>query len=327
MQKSKFWKSTPGQNFESLVAAAVAYTAVADFPTFVASGAEGALGLFNASTGALLSAAAVAPAGTEIIVALKRDGNVETFRFIQGDSSVKVAQSLYAAATNQISTVTLAGAPVAGKEYGIKIIETTPGFQPFPTWLYTIIAVTGDTVTTVANKLVAKINDLTNAVNKGTDVIVTASNVAGVITLTASSALGNTIPGAITFKIGLTADTLNDIATVPGAIAYTGAGTQAAFQGSGTGQYVQELEKYGNIFKGVTTFLGNTNLGATGADFGQPTAFASAALNYVLYQITVDATEVSRTPVERHFHKKTFILAVPTAGGPAVAVSKILLNV
>lgn len=326
MQKNKFWKSTPGQNFESLVAAAVAYTAVADFPTFVASGAEGAIGLFNASTLALLPAAAAAAAGTEIIVALKRDGNVETFKFILGDASVKLVQSAFAAATNQVSIVTLTGTPVAGKEYGIKIIETTPGYQPFPSWLYTIIAVTGDTVTTVANKLVAKINDLTSAVNKGTDVIVTASNVAGVITLTASSALGNTIPGAITFKIGLTADTLNDLAPT-GAIAYTGAGTQAAFQGSGTGQYVQELEKYGNIFKGVTTFLGNTNLGATGADFGQPTAFASAALNYVLYQVTQENIERSPTPVERHFHKKTFILAVPTAGGPAAAVSKILLNV
>ena len=170
--------------------------------------------------------------------------------------------------------------------------------------------------------MVAKINDPANIVNVNTDPIVTASNVAGVITLTAKP-LG-AIPGAVSFKVAHSLDALNDLAPV---VAYTGGGTAPAYQGVGTGAYVVELEYQAKILKGVTTFLGDSNAGATAADFGTPTNFANPAGTYTLYTISVPVTEKSPTPLEQHINTKVFYLAIPAAGGPDAAVSKILLNI
>jgi hypothetical protein len=212
-------------------------------------------------------------------------------------------RTAYAAAVAQLSKATLAGTVVVGKEYGVKVIETTPGYQPFPSWSYTVVAKTGDTQTTLAAAIVALINDTTNLINKDSDPIVTATNAAGVISLTAKDV--NT-----TFRIAFTADAIADLAATA---TYTGAGTASSFIGSGTPASIIELEKVGNILKGVTTNIGSPT-GATPSDFGAPTAFASTANQYSLYFFTGEKTETSPTPIEKHVTKHYVILAIPSNG-------------
>lgn len=246
--------------------------------------------------------------------ALFRNGLVETSRvFTIGRYTLR--RSAYAAPTSQAVKATLAGTPVAGREYSLKVIELTQAYQAFPTWVYNYTAVTGDTVTSVAAALVARINDANNAVNRNSDPIVTASNAAGVITLTAT---GSTIQ----FRVAFSLETLTDLTAVA---AYTGAGTAVGYLGNGTFAAIAELELQANVFKGVTTNVGNSAIGATPADFGIPTSFADSANQYATYTLIGTRTEANANPTEQHVAPHHIVLAIPSSGtNPDAAVKTIL---
>lgn len=311
LNKNKFWKSLLGQFAEIIVAKNVAYTDDATFDLFVANAVDGEIGVVYADTKAVVAAAGPAIAATDrVFIALKRDGQVETTNVFT-KNMLTASRIAYAAPVAQASTLTLTGAPVAGKEYGVRVIETTAGYQPFPNWYYSVVAKTGETLAQLGARIVALVNDTTNIINKNTDPIVTAAYNAGVITFTATSA-------GPSFRLGASAQVLSDLA---GVFAYTGAGTAAPFWGSGSGAQVVELEKVAAVNKGITHNY--PNQGTHVSDFGYPTAMASAALNYNVYTFIGTKSEMSPTPADQHQYKAHVIVAIPTAGGPEVAVKLI----
>jgi hypothetical protein len=311
LNKTKYWKSTLGIFADVLIAKQVDYsgtgaaTGVTDFPTFVSTAAEGEFAFFNADTLALIagttsgSPAAVTAVGstTWIFGALKRDGAVEkTGRFRL--SSYTATRIPYAAAVAQVSTAAFSGTPTAGKYYSVKVIETTPGYQPFPSWEYGVTIKTGESMATALGRIRDLINDKTNVVNKDTDSIVTATLSSTTLTITATT-------GGPTFRLAFSYDALNDGSAVA---AYT----TNAFWGNGTYAQVAELEKEANVYKGVTTQY--PMQGANPEDFGQPTAFATSGVQYSTYIITGVATELSPTPVDQHQQPRNILLAIPSNG-------------
>lgn len=102
--KNRFHKTTLGVDAEVLVTKGVEYTTDADLKDFQANAVEGEIAVINADTNAVLSAAAAV--GTNVFIAMKRDGNVErttTFK-VQAGMMVKNA---YVAPVKQISTITV----------------------------------------------------------------------------------------------------------------------------------------------------------------------------------------------------------------------------
>jgi len=315
LDRTKFFQSTLGRNADVLVAKQVDYSgtgasSISDFPTFVSSAAEGEFAFFNADTLALISGAtsgspaAVTPVGATVNIfgALKRDGAVEktgVFNLTIG----KATRNPYAAAVAQASKAVLTGTPVVGHTYSLKITETTPGYQQFPTWTYSYVAKTGDDAPAVATALAALVNDKTNIINKDTDPVLTSASVStSTITLTAG------IPGA-TFRIGFSSDALTDLAATA---TYTGSGTANAFYGNGTYNQVKWLEFESDTFKGVTTQY--PMQGARPEDYGQPSVFAASGVQYSIYVIVFEASEYSPTPKDKHFKKRTIVLAIPSNG-------------
>lgn len=315
LNKTKYWKSLLGTFADVLITKQVDYagtgtsTSGTDFKTFVANAVEGEFGFFDFDTLLVVSGVSVppiaaAPLTQKIFGAVKRNGYIEKTRPFKVGELVSKRRTPFAAATAQQSTTTFVGTPVVGKRYGVKIIETTPGNQPFPTWEYAVIAVTGDTSTTIANKIAALIVDQTNLINKNTDPVVTsASNAAAVLTITAALA-------GSTFKIAWSKDTLTDLAPVA---AYTGGGTALGYFGSGTYDQIAELEQESDVYKAVGTQYPATP-SANSSDFGAPTPFATVGVQYNLYILEGYQLEPSPTPFEQHRQHFRIILAVTNNG-------------
>jgi hypothetical protein len=301
MAKNKYWQTLLGQNVEVLISKQVEYSDSADFEAFVADAVDGELGVFNADTQALVSGLAAVDASTPVFVAVKRGGTVEKTGVFKV-SQLKKSRAPYAASTLQASKVTLSGAPAAGKYYEVKVIETTPGHQPFPQWKYGVVVKAGESASDVADRIVALINDKTNVINKDTDSIVTAANAAGVITLTSNKV-------GVSFRLAVS----NDIIETGYTIDYSGAGTAKNYVGNGTYDQIVELEEYSDVLKGVTTNYPGYGM-ANPEDFGKPSTLAVAGATYNVYLLTYRETEDSPTPVEQHSYRRNIVLAVPSNG-------------
>lgn len=310
LNKHKYWKSLLGVAAEAFVAGSVAYTTDATYADFVANAVEGEIALVNASTLAVYDGLAAIPAGVTAFIAQKRDGLVErSTNFVMGTSVLR--RAAYAVGVAQVSDATFAGTPTAGRYYSVKVIETTPGYEQFPSWEYGVTAKTGETLVQLVTRIIALVNDTANLINKDTDPIVTAAiNATDNIRFTANAV-------GVTFRLAFSYDAINDLAGAFAAVT-------AASWGNGTGAQVVELEEtIGNVMKGVTTQY--PLQGASAADYGKPAAFATAAGTYHIYVLKTEGTEVSPTPVEKHFHLRHIILAVPSSGTtPEVQVKAIL---
>lgn len=75
--KNRFHSTTLGVDAQILVAKAVAYTSQADFKSFQANAVEGEIGVFKESDYTVVSGGAAVAQGTEVFIALKRDGASE----------------------------------------------------------------------------------------------------------------------------------------------------------------------------------------------------------------------------------------------------------
>jgi hypothetical protein len=309
LNKNKYWKTLLGTQAEAFVGAGVAYTTDATYALFVANAAEGEVGFFNAATLALYDGATEIPDGDIVFFAIKRDGLVEkSSEFVKGTSLL--TRAAYAAGVAQVSDGVFSGTPVAGKYYRVKVIETTPGYQQYPSWEYGVTALTGETLIALVTRIIALVNSTTSATNKGTDTVVTAAiNATDNIRFTANSV-------GITFRLAFSADALADLGTSFAAVT-------ASSWGTGTGAQIVELEYIGDVMKGVTTQY--PLQGASASDFGKPTAFASASGTYNVYLVKTSGEEWSPTPVDKHFHKRTILIAIPSGGTtPETAVKTAL---
>jgi hypothetical protein len=85
--------------------------------------------------------------------------------------------------------------------------------------------------------------------------------------------------------------------------------------GSGTDLATIELEKVANVLKGVTTNYPGAAGGGNPDDWGQPTAFAAAGIQYTMYYLQAIKTETSSTPLEQHASNHIILLAIPSNAG------------
>lgn len=300
--KNRFHKTTLGVDAQVLVAKAVEYTDDATYADFVANAVEGEIAVINAATNAVLPgpgvAAVAAAVGTEVFIALKRDGNVEkTLPFKLGTALIK--KLAYVAPVKHVVTVTSVAAPAApvkGDQYEIGIIETTPGLLPLPTYNYTVEAKAGETYVDVLTRLVALVNNAQAIENQDRYMIVDAA-IANVddITITAKR-IGEHFTVVVRGKLGENA---------------SAAVTTQFKLGSGTPEQALLAEQAGDIRKGVTTNYPHCD--ATPEEFGKPTSFVDASAQYGIFVVEHTREDVTRT-LDKETRKCYEFVYVPSNG-------------
>lgn len=298
--KNRFYKNTLGVDAQVLVSKGVEYTDDATFVLFCANAVEGEMGIFKTSDNTAYTGLAAAAAGTEVFVALKRDGAIErSLPFVVGTASV--TKQVYVAPVKHVITVTTT-APTAvakGDYVEIGIIETTPGMQPFPTFNYGLEAKAGETWAQLITRLVALINDTTSVANRDRTLLVTAA----VVT---------------TDDITLTSIDYNThfVVALRGVLAdqATAAVTTQFKIGSGTPEQALLAEQAGDIRKGVTTnYPGND---ALPEEFGKPTSFVGSTDQFEVIVIKHFTTDVART-LEQNMNRKCYTFLYLNSNGAA----------
>lgn len=306
MAKSRYYSVTKGFNAEVMVAKAVAYTTDADYKTFVANAVEGEIGVFDATTLALVAAAAPLTEGQKYFVAERRDAEILKFTTTEYRKA-QTKKTVYTAPVKQVSTINFAGyVPVAGDEVSVQFIDTAPGNEPFPRLTYDLIVKPAETLAQVIQRLADRINNINDPVNQDERGFVVG-------TVTATTLIATAKYFGAGFRVALPGRAY-EVATV----------TQTTdFKlGSGFYDHVRSVEREGNIFDGVTTFYPGD--GMRSEDFGEPTRFADPTLTYDVYQFTPVRNEKSPTPVNQHHHYMNQLLIIPTAGGgPTAAITTI----
>lgn len=299
MYFNRFWKTTLGQRAQVFIPTQLEYTVHADYKTFVASAVNGEFGIYNADTFALIPGS-VTPSvdTTRFILALKRGGRIFiSSPFLRG---VKKTRTAYAAPVQEVHTFTGNGtAPVVGDYYEVKIIDQTPGQQPYPSYTYNHTVKTGDTLTLDAICVIlrAKINDAASFQNKDRDLIVTAAGAADDITFTAKN-VGDT------FKVILR----NKLAT-----SGTVARTTPCGIGVGYYEHVKLLEALGDIYWGLTTTDAVSQY-ATPADFGTPNSHVAVGIQYNIYNFSFTNEERIQGPAKFWKYPMNIIVAMPSNG-------------
>jgi hypothetical protein len=311
MYKNAYWKALLGTNAEVLVTkAGIEYTVHADYFTFVSSAAEGEFGAFaNTAAKLLIPGNAAVADNVEFFWAVKRDSQVEKSSPIT-INSVKQTKIAYVAPVKQVTTVTQTGTITAGDVYAVRIMETTPGHQPFPTWYYEVTARAGETLAACITRLVALINDTASVANKDRDLIVTAAvATTDDFTLTAQE-----------YGVSFRVQTIFTSTTCFSSIAYT----TAMKLGSGSSAQVRQLQDHGDVYKGVTTNY--PNQGANPADFGKPTDLIVDADTFTIYTFTGYRSEASRTPhnVWQKQHNIILCVAITSATNPLAEIDAII---
>lgn len=213
-----------------------------------------------------------------------------------------------AAGSTALAGGAAATAPVAGDAYELTIMDLTTQAQPFPTFLYSYVAKTGDTIATVYTALAAQINDAASFVNRDKDLIVTATTGTNLLTLTAKDY-------GTTFKV-LLRSTLGTISSSSDRVKMK--------LGSGFYEQVAELELVGDIYSGIQTQYPETHTAP--ADWGAAPSLVLAANTYNMYQWSKIPWENSRTPHNQWSPgQKFYALAVPSNGtNPSSTVDTIL---
>lgn len=310
--QNNFWKTLVGANVEVIIGKGVQYTDDTTYKDFVANAVEGEIGVFNAATLVPLDGTGAGTATAEYFIAVKRDSAVEkTVPFILGN--VTATRTAYVAPVKQVTTLVVAAlTPGAGEEFGIKILETTPGYQPFPTYSWSVEAIAAETIDALMARLVTAINSTTSVANKDRDLIVSAAYTSGSNTLVLTA-----VDYGCTFRVQLVGELAES-----GAVAVTY--TTAAKLGSGFPAQVRLFQDAGDIYKGVTT---NYPLqGATPSDFGKPTDFVSDSLTYNIYNIASTRSETSKTPHHTHAFNRNIVIAVPASGASAEEEIKLIFG-
>lgn len=307
MAKSRYFSTTKGFNAEVMVAKAVAYTTDADYKTFVANAVEGEIGVFDATTFALVVTGVPLVEGQKYFVAQRRDAEILRFTTTEYRKS-QTKKTAYTAPVKQVSTIDFTGyAPVAGDEIAVQFIDTAPGNEPFPRLTYDVIVKTGETLAQLITRLAARINNLQDPVNNDDVAFIVATTTATTLIATAKyfgSGFRVALPGR-SYEIAASVTQTTDFKL-----------------GSGFYDHVRSLEREGNIFDGVTTFYPGD--GFRSDEFGEPTRFADPTLTYDVYQFTPVRNEKSPTPVNQHHHYMNQLLVIPTAGGgPTVNITAI----
>lgn len=300
-QKTSRYQVTKGFNAQVIIAKAIQYwgDGIKTLVAFVeGTDADGTISLFNAETGVSLVGNAAVGAAVPVIAVVRRGGKIyKSTPFSLGTH--RVTKTPYAAAVLGKFTVNTAGAVVVGKEYGVLIKDITNMNSASETsYRYNVVAVTGDTLTTLATKLRDKINDAKSIANTPKDIIVNAS-LNGDDLVIESKAVGTT------FTVGVFGQAYSD---------WTVSATTKPKWGQGTAVQVGEIEKEGWIFEGVTT----NYPGATGAnpeEFGRPDSLVVATGTYDTFHIEGFVEKAGKGPINQEVDKQAIVIFTDKTGG------------
>lgn len=222
----------------------------------------------------------------------------------------------YAAAAAQVSSITSSVIPVGAiQELYFKIVETTPGNIPLPSWEYTVLLNAAVTEATAWTYIAQKINYGSYTATSGTpkeDEWFTATAGTNGITITASS---STNPNQIgrTFKLVATLLPTKSDSTDYG-VTFTTTNTTAASLGVGTQAMVEDLFTEALVRQGIGHFY--TPSGTTAAEFGVPGSLQTimgGTSTYHIYKISGIKTETSKTPMGVLSNKFYIFIAVKVA--------------
>lgn len=423
--RNNYWRSIMGINAQVLMSLGVAYTSQSTFALFVANSAQGEMGVFNATTLALVPGNAAVAASTKVFIAVNRGGQksvwasapqvpnviertttfpagqLTAFRqpyvapiaqvsqvildsFAQltvgdityvakaagGSSAVTItyvvagaSTALSVSVTSNAITVNLAtsagsaaistaaqvlaaiqastpatalvsslltgtgsnvqaaqaatnlaggsaaSVPVAGYVYNLAILETTIGFQQFPTWYYEYVAKSSDTETSIMTQFATRINSTTSVENRDRDLVVTAAFANGILTLTAiyyGSTFNIFFPG---LQLPASSPTDNQLANIATYITST-----PCLAGSGSSDQARLFQMAGDVYKGVTTQY--PMQGANPADYGQPNDFVAlnAVQNFDIFNFYGFMNDDSKTFLHQQAFKINIFVLVPTSG-------------
>lgn len=178
----RFNRKTKGYNAMVFVAKAIDYTTDATLALFLANAPLGELGIFDANNA--LHDNAITAAERFFFVMKTTEGIKRTPDFSLAE--ITASKSLYVAPVRQVSAVgwnrtggsTNHATLAARQNFGLKIMETTEGYDPYPTWNFEYTSKTNDDILTILGKLAAKINDDTAPENSQNNRIVQAQVVA-----------------------------------------------------------------------------------------------------------------------------------------------------
>ena len=286
MAKTRYQRSTKGENAEVYVALPTAYTAQASPALFEANAAEGEIGVYDATTGALYTAAL--PANTKYQIYMKQDGlaicTAPTFY-----DSTKTRQANYKAPVKQVTTINLSAAQLAYSDAliaaqvpnsinppqnyaGLTLIETTPGNTPLPTldYDYTFNSPAGLTTLIILNAIIARINNPIDILHKDDGQQYTAS-------IASDGAGGQNITITAFYFNQHFRVSLRGLLT-GGTVTYT----TPFVRGIGDATSVGFLEKEGFVLRGVPLYY-EANIRPE--EFGEPLIHTNPNLTYNVYHI------------------------------------------
>lgn len=307
--RNRVWKSTIGVPAEIVIAQTLD-VAQADYPTFVASAASGAMGVFwdDADQLAVADGAAALPANAtrKIFYGYKTADGLPMRTSGLPVANLKIDTIAYNAGRAQISTVTVGGTVSVGQIIHVTIADTTSTEAPYPRYHYQEPVAT--TVAAALTNLAAKIN-----AEKNTP-IVTASAATTVLTLTAADPQGSPV-GKYAFNTSFQpyASIETTAAQPTDASAIVIAKTQTPIAPIGTYADVKEFESYFLVMAGSPLYTdGSYNL----AELGLPASNVVATINYGYGVVKTWKTERGET--RNYSDRATVIIALPTASVAAL---------
>lgn len=315
--KTRLLQYTKGFSAEGLFAPNLAYATETTFTNFVNNAVEGKLGVYDANSGALITAAIATNA--EVFVALKRNGFPEILTKVKKDGNFSVVKTVGTAPVNQVVTVviTCGGTNECANcncctdetvDYSIVLLDTKSNDFDFSTYSYDLSGKKGKKVKALLDGFRAMINDANNLQNSVRDgVVTTMSVVTEVIGATAAD------PNTYTFTLTGAGVFLNTNFTVVvkgfcgTVITYTTpaqAGVNALYD---MVEQDRELLLRGGWGTEIPGFP------FTPEDFGSPTSFTKtgASTLYTTYNITEKRFERSSV-IEDHTRYHRQIIGVPT---------------
>lgn len=214
----------------------------------------------------------------------------------------------YKAPALQDSRITLTAGTISTLQtLTFKIVETTPGYQPLPTWTYDY------PLTISASNAFSQIAAKINLGKEGE--FFTAATVAGGIQIV------STDPNRHFKLVATVLPTKADPADY--GVVYTMATTTAASAGSGTLAQVQNLEREYNVRRGITHYwTDKISFGVTPNSFGLPVDVAAAVGATPTFDIVIlsgQKTEPSPTSIGTHYQEPHYVyVAVPAGQGSKI---------
>lgn len=222
-------------------------------------------------------------------------------------STIRAELVAYKAPANQVSKVVLTAGTISTLQtLSFKIIETTPGNQPLPTWSYDYPLTTSAAATFAL--IVTKIN------LRQEDEFFTAASVAGGIEITSLD------PNRHFKLVATVLPTKADPADY--GVVYTMTTSVAPTAGSGTLAQIQELQREANVRRGIGHYYTDeVSFGVTPNQFGLPVdvALGTASTTFDIVVLSGLKSEPSPTAIGLHQQAPHYVfVAVPAGEGSKI---------